>query len=74
VRRAIKNPGIRLEYRDFSNFLEQNRNGSKATLEQFWNSCEILEHRPGIPGGFFMPFSAAEHPQYIPLPWPCFLR
>ena len=36
---TIKTPGIHHEYRDFSNFLEQNENGSKLILEQFWNSC-----------------------------------
>ena len=45
----------------------------------FWNNfgtvgpkTEILEHRPGTPGGFFMPFYGAAHQQYTPLPWLCF--
>lgn len=38
----------------------------------FWNNfgtvdlkTEILEHRPGTPGGFFMPSSGAAHPQSL---------
>ena len=47
----------------------------KKSQTPFWNNfgtvavkIEILEHRPGTPGGFFMPSSGAEHPQYTPLP------
>ena len=43
----------------------------KMVQTPFWNNfgtvaakTEILEHRPGAPGGFFMPFYGAAHPRY----------
>ena len=56
------------------NFLHQNRNGAKVILEQFWNSCTILEHRPGFSDGIFMPFYGEERQRCTPMPLPCSLR
>ena len=53
----------------------------KLGRTRFWNNfgtvaakIEILEHRPGTPGGFFMPFFGATHPQCTPLPLPYSLQ
>lgn len=77
VLRSIQIPGIRYEYRAFSNFYGHFEMAHFLILGQFWANGSKNWNLGSLSGLFqaviFMPFSGAARLQYIPPLSPCFL-